>query len=122
MTASNMNIDIAGANYSRSDLNFTTLNATSSTVSIGTIDPAVIGTNKTLSISRDLCRSSGSTIQIQDVDFNLYINGTLVSNSGSSTVVTVPACFSVTSGFLQIFGVTINPGDAIIVEWFDTWV
>lgn len=122
MTASNMNIDIASANYSRSDLNFTTLNATSSTVSIGTIDPGVIGTNKTLSISRDLCRSSGTTIQIQDSDFNLYINGTLVANSGTSTVVTVPACSSVNSRFLQIFGVTINPGDAIIVEWFDTWV
>lgn len=120
MTASNMYVSINGTNYSRSDLNFTTLNATSSTVSIGSFP--IFGSGILFSMNRDLCRSSGSTIQIQSTDFNLYVNGTLVGNSNTFTTVTVPACFSVTSGFLQIPGVTINGGDAIIVEWYDTWI
>lgn len=122
MTASNMFVSISGIDYSRTDLNYTTLSATNSTVSMGAIDPTLIGAGKTFTLYRDLCRTSGTTIQLSSSDFNLYINGTLVGNSNTGSNPVVSACPTTINQSVALGGVTINGGDVIIVEWYDRWV
>ena len=121
MTASNMNISIAGNDYSRTDYTFTTSGARSSTVSIGSISIDTIGTNKTFLITRDLCKASGTTMQLSSSIFRIYINGVLATSLGTGTTPTVPTCSSQLSQSITITGVTISAGDDIIVEWSDSY-
>ena len=118
-TMSNMKADVGSYTYSRSNLTSSsgTINSTSGSESMNV---AVIG-DTYITVYRNICRSGASATRDYS-RIKIFINGvqsgsTYTINTNTS-ISTCPTQISESQGTSNH---TINPGDAVVVEWEDVY-
>jgi hypothetical protein len=116
-TVSNLNFNIDGASYSRSNLTFTT-----SANSIATVGSTTnFGTFPIYGIKRSICKASTAPAQaITEYYVRVFKNGTQVYSSLNPTYNPLPNCTSQVTHTKTTSNITIAAGDEIIVEWEDS--
>ena len=116
-TVSNLNFDIEGAYYSRSNVVWMT--STNTTVTVGTLSN--FGSFPIQNINRSICRASGTgSHTLVNYYVRVFRNGTQVYTSTTSLLASVPVCTSQLTHTEGTSNITFAAGDEIIVEWQDT--